>query len=200
MLKEDYLRLDGDVRAIIADATCTEILNGDGKAIPGSLVQYPHRNKAVALRLGLGRSTGISAVMFNEVHNSINHYGFSLWPVNRRFTIKTLNEVQTVIVTSGGKLLAELEITDDASLTPYSEIQADDQLMQILNAHPMIKTHADLAFTLENSNWVPVCEIKDYSVESDRSRMIPIDQRVVISTKNPLSDSLRGQAPLIICI
>lgn len=201
MTCKEYMQLDGDVKAIVADATCTEILNGDGVAIPGSLVQYPHRNKAVALRLNLGKSKDMANKMFGQVRASISNYGFGLWPVNRRFSIKTLNACQTIIVTSNGELLAELEITDDATLISYSSaIKANSHLMKILNAQPTVRDHADSAFGLDNSNWIPVCEIKDYSVESERSRLVPINMRLVISTRKTLSESLKGQAPLIVCI
>lgn len=198
MTKDEYLSLDKDVKKIVSEASCSELLSGH--MIPGSLVHYPFRSKAVVLRLAIGSSTTIAQSMFDEIRNCIRKYGFGLWPVNSRFTAKTLSSVQTVIISSNATLLGEMEITDNAHLISYSEIKDDKKLANIFSGQPTINNNADIAFGLENSNWIPICEVKDCAVKAEAIKTIPLDQRVVISTGKSLSESIKGQAPLMICI
>ena len=195
MNKADYVKLDTDVKRIVADATCIELLNNDGTAVPGSLVNCFNRSKAVALRLGVGNSSTMATTMFNEVRTCISTYGYGLWPVNSRFTFKTLKGVQTIIISANHQLYGELEIANNAALISYNAITDP----RILDVEKTVVYNADIAFGLDKSNWIPVCEVKDCSVPAEAKKVIPLEQRVVISTGRTLAET-PGQAALMICI
>lgn len=200
MTRKAFDELKAVQKKIVSDATCIEVINGDGIPVPGSLIHYPQRSLATAIRINMAEGSSTATTMFNEVRNCIKKYGFALWPVNARFKVSTLVNVQTICITANAKLLAEMEIKDNAHLTTYSEILESTTLSAILDSEPAIKNNADTAFSLTKSNWIPVCEVKDCSIPAEALKTIPVDQRVIISTGKTLAEALEGQAPLMICI
>lgn len=179
--------LDYRARNIVVEATFKEVLTGDFE--PGGLISYPNRGKAFTYKLS--RSLINVNDLLSEMQKCINLHGEAYLPLNSRFQIKTLKESTTIILVFAGKIIADVEIAQNAIL--QKSLSANEETLVKSSLPSVWSFYQQKMLAGTSFNWIKVVSLDDQT-------FIPADQRVVISKYTTLDKVINSRSAVIICI